>query len=269
MEGQMLASWGTFENPKLEAKFLVYLGRASRPLSLFTRILGILIWGLRAAQTLEEIQLDQAASFRKGKTVLQSVILVAQLSACLRHIISFVQLWGRCPLKHPGTATDVDQEYLDPPAEMWHEVIKYKTHEHEAIVVMVCIMLMDPNMDTATLALYCFIANSLTALLDQITVVSMLKLHTAKALCLVFVEINCHMHNFPSTASALCLHAIAYAVSAVLLPVLILSFFEARLRYTYLEHCKLSRGLLPRYFRRFLSSSWLLTPAARKEPQSI
>jgi hypothetical protein len=67
----------------------------------------------------------------------------------------------------PGSAVSEDEGYHEAP-EVWHEVVKYRTHEHEAIVVMVCIMLAEPSSQTSRLALYCFIANSLTTLFDQV-----------------------------------------------------------------------------------------------------
>jgi hypothetical protein len=60
----------------------------------------------------------------------------------------------------------------------------------------------------------------------QITVVSLLKLHGAKALCLVFVEIACRLHKFPTPAASLWWNMILYMLGAVLLPFVVLSVFE-------------------------------------------
>ncbi|KAL4457441.1 hypothetical protein ABPG75_012306 [Micractinium tetrahymenae] len=210
----------TFAAPRLEEVYLVYTSEKNRGLTLRLHFMLIAAWAVGAAKTVA--QAAHALQHGEGRALPQYAFLL------------LAQLVNLC---YQGYAMQRLRS-LERKEQLMQEQTKAWLHILLDIAVMVCVLLSDPSLPHSPAPLPTLVVTSFLAVLDTIRLDTLLRLHTIKWLCFLFLEAD-HLMRAPGHSwSKLGSDVASAALFGTLLPFAFTAASEASQRVAFLRDCK-------------------------------
>eukprot|EP00884_Botryococcus_braunii_P006731 jgi/Botrbrau1/16059/Bobra.7_2s0033.3 len=233
----------SFKDRRIEAAFLVVLGKSSRRAALLSCFFCALAWSLGAIQIMAMLH----GQPMRGRRYAYLLALIVQASTLARELVTMILL---CKQSTSGHA---------PAPELMHDLVKYRTLEHEAIASMVCAILLGPHGFTYVQGLNSLYSNSYISLVSQIRLKSALKLQPGKLVCLLFLEVSRWLYGDATTTLTVTRDLVYYIVFALAVPLTLHTLQEAHFRKDFLEQYKHPPSLMPVTFQRALQLAFSCT----------
>lgn len=215
--------------------YLVYIAEKNRGLTLRLRCMLIIAWAVGAMRTM--FQGIEAVKTEEQKMLPQlGFLFVAQATNIGYGVISLRRLAS-----------------LDRADQLRQERTKAWLHTLQDVAVMACVILSDPTLPHSPIPLSTMIVTAFLAVLDMLRVSTLLRLHSIKWLCFLFLEADYYM-RVPGVTFGRVRRDIGYALTlGTLLPLGFAAVSEAHQREAFLRDCRKPISALEPFWSNFLA----------------